>query len=188
MFVNDQYVKPQIPLDVIPDGWGSDAEIPETGGIPRSALLKRDDQLVREPEYYIAQYDGCIKYVDNAFAELVARLNKLGIYDDCLLMITSDHGEAMGENNVWFYHGLTVTPDQIHVPLMIKPHQGWNIRPKTIETPVSHVDLFPTISELVGLTVPGSKETADPRQADGEGTDRALESRRFFLRLKASKP
>jgi|GEM_PF-1559981 len=132
------------------------------GGIPDYEILKpsRDDSgsllsYEQDARYYIAEYDGGIRYQDSVIERFIDRLKYLGIYEDCLIILTSDHGEAFGENNVWFFHGLTVTPDQIHVPFLIKPHTGWDIRKKTIETHVSLVDIFPTVCSSIGFDYSG---------------------------------
>lgn len=150
-FINDSYYGIPKYIDVVSDGWGGEGEIPQIGGIPKSAVLHNNDMVERDVRFYIAQYDGCIRYMDSTIGFLLHGLKELGIYDDCLIIITADHGEAMGENNVWFYHSLTVTPDQIYVPLIVKPHKDWCIEPKTIKMHVSLVDLFPTICDLVGF-------------------------------------
>ncbi len=102
----------------------------------------------KDARYYKAQYDGCIKYFDDNIADLIEKIKKLEIYDDSLIIITSDHGEACGENNIFFYHGLTVTSDQISVPLILKPHKGWDVELGIINTPVSSIDIMPTIFSL----------------------------------------
>jgi arylsulfatase len=125
------------------------------GGIPDYEVLRpvrdKSGKLLsyeQDAGYYIAEYDGGIKYEDSIMEQLVRKLKYLNIYDDCLIILTSDHGEAFGENDVWFFHGLTVTPDQIHVPLLIKPHRGWGVESKTIESHVSLVDIFPTLCSI----------------------------------------
>jgi arylsulfatase A-like enzyme/GT2 family glycosyltransferase/SAM-dependent methyltransferase len=178
VFKGDRYYGDKICLEARPDN-------NPVGGIPAYQVLNpifgEEGHLLdyeNSAGYYIGEYDAGIKYCDHHFGVLLKRLKEFDISNDTLLMMTSDHGEAMGENQVWFYHGLTLTPDQIHVPLIIKPHRGWNVRPQIIETQISHVDLFPTISELAGFD---SSETI----MDGKslttlietGTDKELESR-----------
>jgi arylsulfatase len=110
-----------------------------------------------EIRYYIAQYDAGIRYVDEYVGELVSKLKGLGIYDETMLIISSDHGEALGENGIYFFHSLTVTKDQIHVPLIIKPHKGWVPGGSLIETPVGLIDIMPTILELISYDYEGLK-------------------------------
>jgi arylsulfatase A-like enzyme/glycosyltransferase involved in cell wall biosynthesis/2-polyprenyl-3-methyl-5-hydroxy-6-metoxy-1,4-benzoquinol methylase/peptidoglycan hydrolase CwlO-like protein len=151
LFVNDDYYgEPEFINKIVPE----DKAI---GGIPEYQLLspKRDEDknlidFEKDINYYIAQYDGGIRYCDEQIGNLFNKLRELGIYDDCLIILTSDHGEALGENNVYFYHGLTVTMDQIHVPLILKPHTNWHPNTNLISAPVSLVDLMPTILDLIG--------------------------------------
>ena len=151
LFLGDEYWDSPKNLDVVQDGWGSENEMPQIGGIPRIALLKRPgfDDYETDIRYYISQYDGCIRYVDVLLKSFFDFLKELNILNEIFIIITSDHGEAMGENNVWFYHSLTVTPDQIHVPLILKPPQKWGLTFQTIETHVSLIDLMPTILDLI---------------------------------------
>ncbi|CAG0958179.1 Ulvan-active sulfatase [Methanosarcinales archaeon] len=102
----------------------------------------------KDVRYYKAQYDGCIKNLDNNLGELIQKLKELGIYDDSLIIVTSDHGEAFGENNIFFYHGLTVTLDQTRVPLLLKPHIEKEIINKLVDIPVSTIDIMPTVLSL----------------------------------------
>lgn len=127
-------------------------------GIPEYQVLgtERDvnGQIVsfeKNVAYYLSQYDSGIRYVDDCVGDVVRELRTLNIYDDTLLIITSDHGEAMGENDVWFFHGLTVSQEQIHVPLIVKPHNGLGPVPRTVWQQVSLVDIFPTLCETVGV-------------------------------------
>ena len=151
LFTSDQWSIPPLHLRRIsPD---SDP----LGGLPEFQILEGKEQngLLREYRtdlrYYLAQYDAGIRKADQALEKLVELLQERGVYDDTLLIVTSDHGEAFGENNLYCTHGFTLTPDQIHVPLLLKPHRGWRVEAGRIETQVSLVDLMPTILELAGL-------------------------------------
>jgi len=66
-----------------------------------------------------AQYDGGIANIDQQIGALVDRLEKLERLDNCLLIVTADHGEAFGEHAL-VEHGVSVYGDQIHVPLIVK--------------------------------------------------------------------
>lgn len=96
-------------------------------------------------------YDGAIAYLDSRLGALVARLKQLGVYDDSLIIMTSDHGETFGERNL-MGHGVSVYQDQIYVPFIIKYPAGH--QPGVFERPVSHVDLLPTILDASGFQVP----------------------------------
>lgn len=129
----------------------------ELGGIPEYQILNPEvegGKLVTYETnyyYYLARYDGGICYIDSAIRELVSFLDSIGLYQDLLLIIASDHGEALGENNVYFFHGMTVTLDQIHVPLIIKFPRASGLNSKIIQTQASLIDISPTILDFFGL-------------------------------------
>ncbi len=107
----------------------------------------------RDPEYYIAQYDGEIRFFDLAFGDLMKKIRELGLFDNSMLIFTSDHGESMGERNVYFSHGQFLYNEQIHVPLILRvPGQSPEV--KEVRYPVSHVDLLPTILDAVSIRHP----------------------------------
>jgi arylsulfatase A-like enzyme len=108
-------------------------------------------------DYLVSQYDGAIAYLDERISELLAYLKRNGLYDRTLVMITSDHGEALGEKNI-VGHGSSVYQDQIQVPLVIKyPSQD---QPRQIDAVLSQVDLMPTILETAGVPVPAGIQGA----------------------------
>jgi len=148
-FVGDNYWQAPRSLESVHDG--------DEGGIPAFQLLcaKRDasgDLIDYEHDwnYYVSQYDGSIRYVDEVIGQFVERLKDRGYWYDTLLFITADHGEAMGENNVFFFHGLTVTLDTIRVPLLIKPPKDVKTWHEVVEPPCSTLDIVPTILEALG--------------------------------------
>jgi arylsulfatase len=152
-FVEDAHWGAPRHLDKVPGG--------SPGGIPEYQLLRvvrgQDGAVVdheRDYRYYLAQYDGGIKYVDAQIGELVEELKRLGLFEETLFIVTSDHGEALGEHNIFFFHGLTVTPDQIRVPLLIRPPSGGLARSGSIDSAVSLVDLMPTVLELASCDRP----------------------------------
>ncbi|MEM2126165.1 MAG: sulfatase-like hydrolase/transferase, partial [Candidatus Methanosuratincola sp.] len=145
---NELYGTPQL-LETVPD-W-------QVGGIPTYQVLKpqRDaaGNLVdyeRDFRHYLSQYDGQIRFLDDQLKALVGRLKEWGIYDEALLIITADHGEALGENDVFFFHGLSVSLEQIRVPLLIKPPSRSRLKNHRISDPVSTIDLMPTVLALLG--------------------------------------
>ncbi len=121
------------------------------GGIPRYQILNNET----DPNYYVAQYDGEINYVDHNIGILMTELKRLGQYDETTVIITADHGEAMVNDGGYFFcHGHALREELIKVPLIIKlPQSGHG---KTVSTQVSSLDIAPTILELTGISEPGS--------------------------------
>jgi arylsulfatase A-like enzyme len=119
--------------------------------LEQGVLGRRRTVTETERVHLTAQYDAAIHYLDLQLGNLFTRFKQLGLYDDCLLIVTSDHGEAFGEKDM-FAHGVSVYQDQVHVPLIIK-------YPKTRQSSVvtdyvSVADLMPTILDLLGYEVP----------------------------------
>jgi arylsulfatase A-like enzyme len=116
-------------------------------------------------------YDGAIAYVDSQLGRLVGRLQDLGLYDDCLIIVTSDHGEAFGQRNL-YEHGVSVYQDQISVPMIIHyPDDGTG---RIVDAPVSSVDVMPTVLEVLGL------ESSNDLHGQNLLDVRALQSRSVF--------
>lgn len=99
---------------------------------------------------HIANYDSEIAFVDSYVGKVVDKLKAEGVFDDVVLVITSDHGEAFDEHG-YFFHGQTLYDEIINVPLIIRV-PGWFSR--KVEGPVSLVDVAPTLLELWGYTIP----------------------------------
>jgi hypothetical protein len=92
----------------------------------------------------VAAYDKAVSDLDRKLGVFFAELAKQDRGRNALVIITADHGEALGENGL-FYHGF-MTPKTLRVPLLIRfPGLG----PGSTANPVSLIDLAPTILTLV---------------------------------------
>jgi arylsulfatase A-like enzyme len=72
----------------------------------------------REVQAEIDGYDGCLAYLDAKLGELFSELSRRGIDKNTLIIVTSDHGEAFGNHDL-FGHGNGLYIDSLHVPLII---------------------------------------------------------------------
>lgn len=108
-------------------------------------------------EYLQALYDSEISYVDEYVGKLFDKLKELDLYENTLIIFTSDHGEEFCEReNHWIGHTRTVYQELIHVPLIIKvPHQNNH---KVIEQYVGLIDILPTLVKHLGLKTSGKME------------------------------
>ena len=95
-------------------------------------------------------YDGEIAYTDEVLGRLLARLRQWGLMDRTLIVVTSDHGEGLGEHGEKT-HGVFVYDTTLHVPLFIRLPGGKHADVTGI---VRHVDIAPTLLEWLGLTAP----------------------------------
>ena len=69
-----------------------------------------------DPAYFIDRYDEEILYADHGVGEILRTLDELGLAERTIVVLTADHGEAMGEDDYFFCHGFTLGLEQIHVP------------------------------------------------------------------------
>jgi choline-sulfatase len=100
-----------------------------------------------------APYDGEIAYSDEIVGRLTRYLKSHQLYDRSTIVLLSDHGEGLGDHGEQ-EHGLFVYDEAIHVPLVIKQegNAGGGRRVKDL---VQHIDLVPTILDLVKAPLPG---------------------------------
>jgi len=98
------------------------------------------------------RYDGEIAFSDEIVGQLIAVLRQRGWYDDATIVVTSDHGEGLGEHGEQ-EHGLFVYESTIRVPLLVK-QPGGKRGGARVADPVQHIDLAPTFAGLAGLTLP----------------------------------
>ena len=104
-----------------------------------------------EVTHLVSQYDGGIAYIDSKLGELVEQLKRSGQYDRTMIVISSDHGEALGERGK-LGHNLSSYQNQIRVPLLIKYPRS--AQSGTVDSVTSHVDLLPTMLDAAGLPIP----------------------------------
>jgi len=103
-------------------------------------------------------YAGEIAYTDHCVGQVIQKLKKLGIYDSTLLIITSDHGEMLGEHGE-IEHGYFIYQSAIKVPLIIK--LAGRSKPQKINRLASLNDIVPTICGLLGIRPPSQIQGKD---------------------------
>ncbi len=108
------------------------------------------------PEPYASRYadrlyDGEVAYSDDLVGRLLAALDRLGRREDTLLVVTSDHGEGLGEHgeNV---HGYFLYQSTLRVPLLIRgPGVSPGVRPSVT---ARSVDILPTVLDVLAIPAP----------------------------------
>jgi arylsulfatase len=104
------------------------------GGIATWARIGTETSLAD----YVCAYDGAIRYADDHLGRLLADLDRPPHRDRTLLVVTADHGEALGEHGYFFTHGLTVHEEVARVPLFFA---GAGLRPQVVDSPARHIDV-----------------------------------------------
>jgi arylsulfatase A-like enzyme len=105
-----------------------------------------------------ALYDGEIAYLDSKVGELVQALESRGILKDTLLIVTSDHGEHLGDHHL-MDHKMSVYDALIRVPLIVR-YPGVVPAGVRIRGPVQTNDVFPTVLKLCGIERPPTQDAA----------------------------
>jgi choline-sulfatase len=90
-------------------------------------------------------YFGMVSYFDHQVGRLIAELERLGLDDNTLICVTSDHGEMLGEQGMWFKR--TFYEPSIRVPLVFAG-AGVEAKGKSSSGTVSLLELFPTFLEI----------------------------------------
>ncbi len=93
-------------------------------------------------------YFASIKELDDQIGQILQKLEDCGLRDDVVVIYTSDHGEQLGYHGLWWK--CTMFEQSARIPLMIS-HESFV--PKIVHAPVSLVDLFPTLCDLMGVPV-----------------------------------
>jgi arylsulfatase A-like enzyme len=144
---------PEKPFDTMfADGFDSGPELPVVaglhGGLPKQWAVAGRRRL----GYYVAQYDGEIAAVDEEVGQLLAALDSSAVRGRTLVVLTSDHGESLGEHDYYFDHGENVFHPSLRVPLIVKTPGA----PAGRRSPVfaSTLDLVPTILDAVKVSWP----------------------------------
>ena len=121
-----------------------------------SRFMEDEDAKITESERHrrdtLARYDGEISYLDYHLGKLFVRLKELKIYDNTMIIVTSDHGEFFGEHDFWG-HGHELYQEVIKVPLIIK-YPSSHPRKGVYLDRVSLVDIVPTVLNLLNLPLP----------------------------------
>jgi len=107
------------------------------------------------PEPFLTQYagdpySGEAAYVDSRLAVFFADLDKKSPPGKTLVVLTSDHGESLGEHGE-LTHSYFAYNSTIHVPLIIA---GPGVKASRVRSEASHVDIFPTVCGLLGVEPP----------------------------------
>ncbi|MBW2287539.1 MAG: sulfatase [Deltaproteobacteria bacterium] len=110
---------------------------------------------VRDRAYPKAMYRGEVRYTDDQVGRLISALKERGLYDDTAIVVVGDHGESLGEHEIYYDHA-GLYEASLRIPFVLRiPGFPRGVR---IAESVSHVDLVPTLAQLFGLEI----ETSEP--------------------------
>jgi len=169
-FLYLHYIDPHSPYNPL-DGWaGYYDEAPDTA-MPSEPLHVGQKSMSTGGEHsgsakkhasWISRYDEEIRFIDHRFHGLIEHLETLDLIGDTLIIFISDHGEAFGEHG-YLHHSNSVYSELINIPLVVRypdtiryrlRHLGSDRRGRT-SLAVQHIDIFPTILDVAGVSRDG---------------------------------
>ena len=114
-----------------------------------------------------------MEVIDKALERFLRALKQRGLYEDSMIIFTADHGEMNGRQAL-VDKGVYLHPDVLRVPLAIKMP---GVKPRAVESPVSHLDIAPTLLEVAGVETPArldGRSLLPLLRGETEGGDREL--------------
>ena len=123
------------------------------GAVVSRTMCKRDglnpDRFIQRA---LDRYDGEILHNDASLEQLAGKLKELGVLDNTLIVVVSDHGEEFWEHG-WTAHGQSLYQELTHGVFVM-----WNPKliptPRRVSEPVQLIDVMPTILDLLDIKIP----------------------------------
>ncbi len=112
--------------------------------------LKTASSFISEPS--LNRYLNALRKADQSIAWLVQELDRRGLAESTLIVVTSDHGESFGQHGQWT-HGFGVYQPQVVVPLVMI-HPSLRDVPRRISEVRQQIDIAPTLLHLLGYASP----------------------------------
>jgi arylsulfatase A-like enzyme len=97
------------------------------------------------------RYDAELRWTDQELGRLLAELRRMPSHASTIIIVTSDHGDSMGEHSVPVgTHGTALYREMLHVPLIIHVPDG---KQRVIRGAVTNLDIVPTVAALAGIPI-----------------------------------
>ena len=154
-------VRPHVPL-IAPENCfkpypEQEMHIPEviiSDDVPDMALKMRNGKIWNmndiQKKQAISSYMASVRFMDQQVGRLLNTLDSLNLRDNTIVVFISDHGYNLGEHDCWAK--LSLWEGAIRVPMIISYPDNKKSHGKTCETITELIDLYPTLSELCGLS------------------------------------
>ena len=115
-------------------------------GVPLLNLLRESTP----DDWELGRYLNVVHETDRHLARIFEAVRRAGLEQDTLIVVTGDHGQAFGYPHNTYVQGRTVYEEDVHVPLMVWYPRRYKAAAR-VPGVGSHVDLAPTIADLIGL-------------------------------------
>jgi arylsulfatase A-like enzyme len=119
------------------------------GRVAFKALTSSYSSTEKALQKYVQAYLASVAFADDMVGQTLDALEKSRFKDNTVVMLFSDHGYNLGQKDYLFKYCLW--EETTHIPLIIKAPKYYNNAGKTVDHPVSLIDVYPTIQELCSL-------------------------------------
>ncbi len=102
------------------------------------------------------KYLGLVNLLDDEVGRIIQALKDEGLYDKALIIFTADHGEMLGSHSLW--QKMCMYEESAKVPLIIKFPERFDININQINTPVSLIDIWPTLIDFLKIKNTGETD------------------------------
>lgn len=102
-------------------------------------------------EYIEATYDENLRYGDYEVGRVLQKLKDMKLYDNTILIVTADHGEAFWEHN-FQGHNSQLYEESVHIPFILKLSSKTDLHKKEVNNPIRTLDVYPTLVDLLQLS------------------------------------
>jgi iduronate 2-sulfatase len=142
---------PEKEMRVVANIQEDQSDIPAAG---LASYKKEQDKLTDDLRRQSLQaYYASISFMDAQVGRVIDSLDRLGLADNTIIVFTSDHGYHTGEHGLW--QKMSLFEESSRVPMLIVA-PGVAAKGGVAKSPVSHIDLFPTLTELCGVKAPSN--------------------------------
>jgi choline-sulfatase len=157
-FLTVSFSHPHDPFSIATEYWNrytnEEVDMPSLprANDPQSQRLRThfgmDDQSITKAHVRAARhaYYGSVSYVDDKVAELMRTIDDCVFAGETIVLLTSDHGEFLGERDLWFKRSFF--EEAVRVPFIV--YAPWRWGPGRVSQATSLVDLLPTLVSLAG--------------------------------------
>jgi len=132
-----------------------------------------------------ARYDAELAFMDQEIGQLLEILRENDLYDETLIIVTADHGEALGEHTT-LAHCFRMHEPEVAVPLIVKLPMNSETGVRTALS--SHIDILPITLEVLGMQIPSELHGVPLSQLKGGSTRDVFSTKHFDIRMSMSLP
>lgn len=157
------FLEPHFPYDPKPPFrtlFGPDGPIPESGRRSQDWIRAVNAGTVTaspaERDHLVRLYDGNLAAVDHELGRLRAALEATGLLERSVVIVSADHGEALGEHG-FIGHAPQLFEEAVHIPLIVRLPRGTGPAGLRVPGLVDLLDLGPTLLDIFGVPSAGAR-------------------------------